>query len=291
MQRRHAPYTSREPLSLSPFFYSACSCVCTPWLGSSSGHACGRRSNRPRVFHSNYSAPSNYQIASDGVASKRDRGWIPSWSSFTPFASVQPSHRKTLFKIKNRVPLAERERERALPNFSSHTRSLKIQNDLSCLRFFLLDLDLELSSQNLFPRKKERRRRKKKLEIRSREEGWFDEPGTNYRGPWARDHAQGDSLTKPTAPGSEEKVGGRMARRKMTKGMNGGGWGGGGGSLSRGFGFWEIEANSQLPPLVECRGPCLLSPSTFPSSCPLSFALLATLMSLIWLKESAVRIF
>lgn len=25
------------------------------------------------------------------------------------------------------------------------------------------------------------------------------------------------------------------------------------GSLSRGFGFWEIEANSQLPPLVECR--------------------------------------
>lgn len=120
MQRRHAPYTSREPLSLSPFFYSACSCVCTPWLGSSSGHACGRRSNRPRVFHSNYSAPSNYQIASDGVASKRDRGWIPSWSSFTPFASVQPSHRKTLFKIKNRVPLAERERESSAKFFFSH---------------------------------------------------------------------------------------------------------------------------------------------------------------------------
>lgn len=42
--------------------------------------------------------------------------------------------------------------------------------------------------------------------------------------------------------------------RKMTKGMNGCGRGGEGGSLSRGFGFWEIEANSQLPPLVECRG-------------------------------------
>lgn len=39
----------------------------------------------------------------------------------------------------------------------------------------------------------------------------------------------------------------------MTKGMNGCGRGGEGGSLSRGFGFWEIEANSQLPPLVECR--------------------------------------
>lgn len=56
----------------------------------------------------------------------------------------------------------------------------------------------------------------------------------------------------------------------------------GGGSLSRGFGFWEIEANSQLPPLVECRGTgARLLSSTFPSSCPLSFALLATLMSLI----------
>lgn len=79
---------------------------------------------------------------------------------------------------------------------------------------------------------------------------------------------------------------------KMTKGMNGWVWRREGGSLSRGFGFWEIEANSQLPPLVECRGTgARLLSSTFPSSCPLPFALLATLMSLIWLKESAVRIF
>lgn len=42
--------------------------------------------------------------------------------------------------------------------------------------------------------------------------------------------------------------------------------------MSRGFGFWEIEANSQLPPLVECRGTgARLLSSTFPSSCPLSF--------------------
>lgn len=93
-RRRHAPYTSREPPPPPPplpsffsFFLFACACACTLWLGSSSGHACGRRSNRPRVFHSNYSAPSNYQIASDGVASKT-RSWMDSFHLFShPFSS------------------------------------------------------------------------------------------------------------------------------------------------------------------------------------------------------------
>lgn len=103
-RRRHAPYTSRDmppplPSLFLPYFFFVC--ACTLWLGSSSGHACGRRSNRPRVFHSNYSAPSNYQIASDGVASKRDRGWTPSF--FHPFRLYSSSSFNKLRKLKDRI--------------------------------------------------------------------------------------------------------------------------------------------------------------------------------------------
>lgn len=63
------------------------------------------------------------------------------------------------------------------------------------------------------------------------------------------------------------------------------------GSLSRGLRILEIEANSWQPPFEECRSPpCTRSLVHLFVLSSFSFALLGTLMFLIWLKESAVRI-
>lgn len=166
---------------------------------------------------------------------------------------------------------------KTLPNFLSHIIS-HIAHYVALLLILILNFSLS---------------KRKKLKIRSWEGG---------RVRWTRDKLSRTLSERPrprwflnkAEQHQEAKRSSRKGRGcwKMTKGMNGWVWRREGGSLSRGFGFWEIEANSQLPPLVECRGTgARLLSSTFPSSCPLPFALLATLMSLIWLKESAVRIF
>lgn len=80
----------------SYFFFLLYLFVCVhvykPWLGSSSDYACGRRSNRPGVFHSNYSAPSNYQIASADVVSVWDRRFFRSsfFAAVSPLWTIQP---------------------------------------------------------------------------------------------------------------------------------------------------------------------------------------------------------
>ncbi|KAK1126424.1 hypothetical protein K0M31_005062, partial [Melipona bicolor] len=92
---------------------------------------------------------------------------------------------------------------------------------------------------------------------------------TNDRRRREKGHAQGDPLTKATAPRKQQRVLAQDALWKMTEGYQRRSKGPGVGSLSRGFGFWEIEANSQLPPLVECRrlgGDEELLSSTFSSS-------------------------